>query len=72
MAKMLIVLGLVFLAAGALMYLFSRMGLNLGRIPGNIRVEMGNATCVVALGISILLSILLTVALNIIVRLMNR
>lgn len=71
-AKLLVILGLVFLVAGGLLYLFSRMGLSFGRIPGDIRLQTSNATCVVALGTSILLSILLTLALNIIIRLMNR
>ena len=71
-AKILIILGVVFLVAGALAYLFSRIGLTFGRLPGDIWVQNGNATCVIALGTSILLSIVLTIVLNVIVRLMNR
>jgi flagellar biosynthesis protein FliR len=71
-AKLLVILGVVFLVAGGLVYLFSRLGLSFGRLPGDIRVQGQNATCVIALGTSILLSILLTIVLNVIIRLMNR
>ena len=72
LAKWLFILGFVFLAAGGVVYLFSRLGLSFGRLPGDIRVQTSNATCVLALGTSILLSIILTIALNIIVRFLNR
>ena len=71
-AKILIALGVVFLITGGVLYMFSRLGLNIGQLPGDIRLESSNVTCVIALGTSILLSILLTLALNIIVRIMNR
>jgi hypothetical protein len=72
MARLFIVLGLVFLVMGGLIYLAARSGLSASRLPGNIRIEGQNFTCVFALGASILLSILLTVILNVIVRMMNR
>lgn len=72
MARFLMIMGVVFLIAGGLVYLFSRLGLTIGRLPGDIRLQGENATCVLALGTSILLSILLTIVLNVIVRLMNR
>lgn len=71
-AKLLITLGIIFIIAGGLVYLFSRSGLTLGRLPGDIRVQTGNATCIIALGTSLLLSIILTIVLNIIARLMSR
>lgn len=69
LARILIVLGLVLLVAGGVVYLAARLGLNLGRLPGDIRVQSGNLTCVIALGSSILLSIVLTIVLNILARL---
>lgn len=63
-ARYLIVAGLIFLLAGAGLYLAARSGLDFSQIPGNIRIERGNFTCVFALGASIFLSILLTVLLN--------
>ena len=70
--RLLIVLGAVLLGAGILVYLLGRSGVSLGRMPGNIRVEWGNSTCVIALGLSVFLSVLLTLALNLIARFLNR
>ena len=71
-ARILIVIGVVFLVVGALIYLASRLNIPLGNLPGDIRIKTSNMTCVFALGTSILLSILLTVVLNIVVRLLNK
>jgi hypothetical protein len=71
LAKFLVVAGLVLLAAGGIVYIADRLGITFGRLPGDIRIQGSNMTCVIALGTSILLSILLTIALNIFVRLMK-
>jgi Protein of unknown function (DUF2905) len=71
-AKILVILGVVFIITGGVLYLFSRPGITIGQLPGDIRWESSNFTCVIALGTSILLSILLTLALNIIVRIVNK
>ena len=71
-AKILVILGVIFIITGGVVYLFSRLGVNFGHLPGNIRLESGNFTCMIALGTSIVLSILLTLALNIIVRIMYK
>ncbi len=71
-ARIFIILGLLFLVIGVLLLLFQRLGIQLGRLPGDFSIQRGNATCVVALGTSIFLSILLTILLNLIVRLFNR
>jgi hypothetical protein len=71
-ARILIIMGVVLVIAGGLIYLFARLGIPLGKLPGNIRIEGNNFTCVFALGASILLSIILTVVLNIIVRFMSK
>ena len=71
-ARVFVVIGLVFILIGGLLYLLARMGVTLGRLPGDLRIERGNFTCVLALGTSILLSIILTVILNLLVRLLNK
>jgi hypothetical protein len=72
LARIFIILGLVFLILGGLIYFGGRIGLTFDRLPGNIRIERGNFTCVLALGASILLSILLTLILNLVVRILNK
>ena len=71
-ARLLIILGLVLLVIGGVLYLAARSGFQLSHLPGNIRLQSGNVTCVFALGASILLSLLLTLILNILVRIINR
>jgi hypothetical protein len=72
LARILIVIGVIFFVTGTLLYLFAKVGLPLFNLPGDIRIERENFTCVFALGTSILLSILLTIGLNILARFLNR
>ena len=71
-ARLLILLGLVLILVGGLITLFARLGIQLGHLPGDFRFARGNLTCIVALGTSLLLSIVLTVLLNVIGRLLNK
>ena len=71
-ARVLIVLGLIFLVTGGLLYLVAKVGFPFFDLPGDIRFERENFSCVFALGTSILLSILLTVVLNLLARILNR
>ena len=72
LARALIVLGAILLLAGGLILVVSKTGLPLGRLPGDIRLQSGSTTCVIALGTSILLSVLITVILNLLVRFLNK
>ena len=66
------ILGIALFVTGGLIYLFSRLGINLFQLPGDIRLRSGNVTCLVPLLSSILISILLTVILNLDIRLLNK
>ncbi len=72
LARLFVVLGLLFLAIGGLLFLFGKLNLPLGRLPGDIRIQTGNVTCIFPLATSILLSILLTLGLAILSRFMNK
>ena len=61
MSKLLIVFGLVLVAAGLLWPLVARMGL--GRLPGDIVVERENFRLYIPLATSLLISIVLSVLL---------
>lgn len=67
-ARFFLLLGVVFLIIGGLIYLATRLGLQWGNLPGDIRIEWGNFTCLIGLGTSILLSLILTVLLNLLTR----
>jgi hypothetical protein len=72
LARFLIVLGLVLILLGCILYMMTRAGISLARLPGDIRVERGNFTCILALGTSLLLSVILTLVLNLVVRILDK
>lgn len=71
-ARLLMILGAILFLIGGAIYLFSRLGIGLFHLPGDIRFQSGNFTCVIPIVSSILLSLLLTILLNVIIRLLNR
>jgi hypothetical protein len=72
LARLFIVLGVIFIIIGSLVYLLGRFGIQLGRLPGDIRIERQNFTCIFPLATSILLSILLTLGLSLLAKFLNR
>jgi hypothetical protein len=72
LGKGIVVLGLVLVVVGGLVWLLGRTGLPLGRLPGDLRIEGERVSCYVPIVSMILLSLVLTVVLNIIIRLLNR
>jgi hypothetical protein len=72
LARLLIIFGVILVLAGGLIYLLAKSGLNLGQLPGDIRLTSGNNTCVFALGTSLLLSVILTLLLNLVARFLNK
>jgi len=72
LARIIIVLGLILVAIGGLLFFVARLNIPLGRLPGDIRFEGENFTCVFPLATSILLSILLTVILNLVARFLSK
>lgn len=72
LARILMIAGVALLLIGGLIYLAARFGLPLGRLPGDIRIQGDNFSCFFPLATSILLSILLTLILNLAARFLNR
>jgi hypothetical protein len=71
-ARWLVVGGIVLILIGGGLFLASRLGIPLGRLPGDIRVERGSGLFYFPIVTSCVLSILLTIVLNIIIRFLNR
>lgn len=71
-ARIFIIFGLVLLAIGGLLYLAGKVGLPLGRLPGDIRFQGENFSCFFPIVSMLLISIVLTVVLNVIARMLNR
>ncbi len=71
-ARILIILGLVLLVIGGLVYLSARLNLPLGRLPGDFRIDRGNFHFYFPLMTGLLLSVILTIVFNIIIRLIGK
>ena len=71
-ARWLVIGGIILILVGGGVYLASRLGIPFGRLPGDIRIEGGGGAFYFPVVTSCLLSILLTVILNIIIRFFNR
>jgi len=72
LVRIFLLLGLIFLVIGGVIFLVERLGLPLGRLPGDIRIQRGNLTCFFPLATTILLSIVLTILFNLFLRLFNK
>ena len=57
---------------GGILYLLGRSGVTFGRLPGDFRFQWGSITCFFPLATSILVSLLLTVGLNLLARFLNK
>ena len=71
MGKWVMLIGGALVLLGGLMWLLSKVPF-IGRLPGDIRIEKPGFTCLVPLASSIILSILLTIVVNVIARLLRR
>ena len=72
--RLLVGFGLILLFLGMVLMVASRIPVfdRLGRLPGDIRVQGENFACFAPITTMILVSILLTIILNVAVRLLNR
>ncbi|MCK5054365.1 MAG: DUF2905 domain-containing protein [Anaerolineales bacterium] len=71
-ARWVILAGVAIIIVGIGLWLAGRFDLPLGRLPGDIHIEREGFSCFFPLTTSILLSLLLTLALNILLRFLNR
>ena len=64
--------GLLLFLLGGGIYLSAKLGPPLGRLPGDIRIEGENGTFYFPVTSSILVSVVLTIVLNLVVRLLKK
>jgi hypothetical protein len=72
LARLLVIGGVILILIGGGVYLASRFGIPLGRLPGDIYIEGKNGSFYFPVVTCILISIVLTVILNLIARLWRR
>lgn len=72
--RVLIFFGVVLLALGVVLVMIGRVPVfdRLGRLPGDIRIEGENFACFAPITSMIILSLLLTLIMNVVVRLLDR
>ena len=71
-ARYLMIGGIILFLIGGGVYLAVKFGIPLGRLPGDIRIEGENGSFYFPVTTSILVSVMLTILLNVIARLFKR
>jgi hypothetical protein len=71
-ARYLMIGGIILFLIGGGMYLAAKFGLPLGRLPGDIRIEGENGSFYFPITSSVLVSVVLTIVLNLIARFFKR
>ena len=71
-ARYLMIGGVILFLLGGGVYLAAKFGIPLGRLPGDIRIEGGNGSFYFPVTTSILVSIILTIVVNVIAGLLKK
>ena len=71
-ARFLVIGGIVLILIGGGVYLAAKFGILLGRLPGDIRIERENGSFYFPITSSILVSVILTIVLNLISRFLSK
>ena len=70
--KFFLLMGVIFIAVGVLLWFFGKFIPFLGHLPGDIEIKRDNFSVYIPIASSILVSLILTVILNLILWLVNR
>jgi len=68
LARWIMLAGLGLLFLGGLLWIFARLNIPLGQLPGDFRIQRDNISCFFPLASTLLLSALLTVLINLVLR----
>ncbi|HQV95380.1 MAG TPA: DUF2905 domain-containing protein [Anaerolineales bacterium] len=71
-ARYLMLGGIILFLIGGGVYLAAKFGLPLGRLPGDIRIEGENGSFYFPIATSILVSVVLTIVVNVIFQLLKK
>jgi uncharacterized membrane-anchored protein len=72
LGRYLILAGVGLVVVGAIVFWSARFGMPLGRLPGDFRFEWQGMRVYIPLATSILLSVILTLIVNVILRLLRK
>jgi hypothetical protein len=71
-ARFLMLAGIGLFLVGGVVYIMGRLGVNLFNLPGDIRLQGNNLTCLIPITSMIVISILLSVILSLALRFLNK
>ena len=71
LGKWVVLAGLVLIFVGGLMWLLGRIPF-FGNLPGDIRIQTQNVSCFIPIVSMIIVSVVATIILNIIIRIVNK
>jgi len=71
-ARYIMIGGIVLFLVGGGVYLAAKFGIPLGRLPGDIRIEGENGSFYFPITTSILVSVVLTIVLNLLIRFLRK
>jgi len=72
LGRLLMIGGILLFVIGGLIFLSAKFGIPFGRLPGDIRIERDGSSFYFPLASSILISVVLTILVNIIIRLVRK
>ena len=72
LARSLAVFGLILLVIAGIIFLAARTGISLGRLPGDLVIKRENFSCVIPLASSLIISLVLTLLVNILIALVKK
>jgi uncharacterized membrane-anchored protein YitT (DUF2179 family) len=70
--KVMMIIGLAIFMIGGLIFLARYFGFPLGNLPGDIRIQRENVSCFFPLSTMLFFSVLLTIILNLVIRLWKK
>ncbi len=68
LARLLIIFGVLIAVIGGVLLVVGRTGVPIGRLPGDFSFSQGGLTCFFPLATSLILSIILTILLNLAIQ----
>ena len=71
-ARIVALFGLVLLLVAGILFLLDRLGLPLGNLPVDIKIERGSFRCTIPIISSLILSVVLTVIINLVLFILKK
>jgi hypothetical protein len=72
MARIVAVFGVLLLIIAGILFLLDRWNIPFGNLPGDLKIQRGNFTCAVPLVSGLIISVLLTLVINLILYFINK